>query len=296
MGDAAPRGAAAFAAAQPELRLTHAQCRFFAQIARDRAQLNLDPIKVDFLRLRLSRRLRALGLEDFDAYEALLRDDPEGPEPACLVEALTTHTTSFFRERRQYDWLAAAGVGLLCENGAGLSRPLLIWSAACSTGAELWSAAMVVADRAARPGGPRQFRLLGTDISRPILKKAAGATYAEDEIAGVPHDLRVRCLLRSKAGHGPDAGRLYRVAPELRSHAAFALGNLTEPASLPSVLADVIFLRNVLIYFEASVQATVIDAMIERLRPGGYLLTGHAEAVPSHPRLAAVGPSIYRRE
>jgi len=282
--------------APPELRLTQAQCRFFTQLARERAQLNLDPTKVDFLRLRLSRRLRALGLEDFDAYEALLRDDPEGPEPACLVEALTTHTTGFFREKRQYDWLAGDGLDRLCDGGAGVSRPLLVWSAACSTGAELWSAAMVLADRAARPGGPRQFRLLGTDISRPILKKAAGATYAEDEIAGVSPEHRVRHLLRSKADHGPGAGRLYRVAPELRSRAQFAPGNLTEPASLPAVTADLIFLRNVLIYFEPAVQAAVIDGVIARLRPGGFLLTGHAEAVPSHPDLAAVGPSIYRRE
>jgi chemotaxis protein methyltransferase CheR len=279
-----------------EAQLTPAQCRFFADLAREGAQLNVDPAKVDFLRLRLSRRLRALGLDDFDAYESLLRADPEGPERACLVEALTTHTTSFFREKHQYDWLAERGLDLLGEDGAGFDRPLTVWSAACSTGAELWSAAMVVADRASRPGGLRRFRLFGTDISRPILKKAAGATYAEDEIAGVSRDHQVRYLMRSKASHGKEGRRLYRVAPELRANASFAVVNLTDSAGLPPIAADVAFLRNVLIYFDPAVQVRVVDAVAARIRPGGFLLTGHAEAIPQRPNLLVVGPSIYRRE
>lgn len=265
-------------------------------LARESAQLNVDPGKVDFLRLRLSRRLRALDLADFDAYEAMLRADPAGPERACLVEALTTHTTSFFREKHQYDWLAGDGLDLLGRDGRGFDQPLTVWSAACSTGAELWSAAMVLADRASRPGGLRRFRLFGTDISRPILRKAASATYTEEEIAGVPGGLVARFLMRSKAGHGPDGKRFYRIAPELRTQASFAVANLTDPAGLPPIAADVVFLRNVLIYFEPAVQVQVVDAVAARIRPGGFLLTGHAEAIPPRPKLVPVGPSIYRRE
>jgi chemotaxis protein methyltransferase CheR len=286
---AAPVGLAA------EPAITPSQCRFFAGIARATARLNLDPARADFLRLRLSRRLRALGLADFDAYEALLRGDPDGPEAICLTEALTTHTTSFFRESAQFDWLSERGLEDLTATGAGLERPLIVWSAACSTGAELWSAGMVLADAAARPGGPRRFKLFGTDVSRPILRKAAGATYGEEEIAGLCAERRVRHLLRSRAV-GPDGRRRYRIAPELRARASFAVANLADAAALPPIAADVVFLRNVLIYFDAPTQASIVEAVARRVRPGGCLLTGHAEALPARPGLRAIGPSIYRKE
>jgi chemotaxis protein methyltransferase CheR len=278
-----------------ERAITPAQCRFFVGLARATARLNLDPAKTDFLQLRLSRRLRALGLSDFDAYEALLRDEPDGAEALCLVEALTTHTTSFFRESAQFDWLAGRGLDALTQAGAGFERPLILWSAACSTGAELWSAGMVLADAAARPGGLRRFKLFGTDVSRPILRKAASATYDEDEIAGVSADRRVRHLLRSRAP-ARDGRRFYRIAPELRERASFAVANLADEASLPPLAADVVFLRNVLIYFDAPTQAAIVQSVSRRIRQGGCLLTGHAEALTAQPGLRAIGPSIYRKE
>ncbi|MCU0906708.1 MAG: chemotaxis protein CheR [Rhodobacteraceae bacterium] len=276
--------------------MTPAQCRFFAKLAHTVCRLAIDPAKADFLSLRLSRRVRALGLDGFEPYARLLRDDPQGDEIRLFVEALTTHTTSFFRERHQYDWLDRAGLAMLAESGAGVARPLTVWSAACSSGMELWSTAMLLAEAASKPGGLRRFDLLGTDISRPILRKAAAATYAQDEIAGLPDLYRQRYLMRSRVPVGTRGGHVWRVVPELRQHARFAACNLTDPSSLPAVAADVVFLRNVLIYFKADVQAEVIDAVVGRLNPGGVLLTGHAEPVAAHPRLCAIGPSTYRKE
>lgn len=276
------------------LPISAAQCRFFSKLAHSVCRLNIDPTKSDFLQLRLSRRIRALALEGFDAYIALLLSDPSGPEVQHFVEAMTTHTTAFFRERHQYNWLVAEGLGLLGATGAGFDRPLTVWSAACSTGVELWSTAMLLAEAAGRPGGLRRYELHGTDISRAILRKAAAATYTEEETAGLPEDLRKRYMMRSKAADV--RGHLYRIVPELRGTARFASCNLTNPASLPDLFADLVFLRNVLIYFEAAVQADVINAVADRIRPGGVLLTGHAEAVPVHPRLKSIGPSIYRKE
>lgn len=276
--------------------MSAAQCRFFSKLAQAVCRLNIDPAKTDFLRLRLSRRIRALGLEGFDAYVDLLRSDPEGPEIRKFIEALTTHTTAFFRERHQYDWLDREGLAILGETGAGFDRPLTVWSAACSSGVELWSAAMLLAEAANRPGGLRRFELVGTDISHAILRKATAATYTEEETAGLPDGFRARYLMRSKVTFDDLRGRLYRVVPELRAKARFSACNLTDAATLPGLSADVIFLRNVLIYFEAAVQAQVIDAVVERLRSGGVLFTGHAEAVPAHSRLRSIGPSIYRKE
>ncbi|MCR9151240.1 MAG: hypothetical protein NXH83_13785 [Rhodobacteraceae bacterium] len=276
--------------------MSAAQCRFFAKLAQAVCRLNIDPAKTDFLRLRLSRRIRALGLEEFDSYVDLLRSDPEGPEIRKFIEALTTHTTAFFRERHQYDWLDREGLAILGETGAGFDRPLTVWSAACSSGVELWSAAMLLAEAASRPGGLRRFELVGTDISHAILRKATAATYTEEETAGLADGFRVRYLMRSRAVFEDSRGHLYRIVPELRAKARFSACNLTDATSLPGLSADVVFLRNVLIYFEAAVQAQVIESVAERLRPGGILFTGHAEAVPVHPRLRSIGPSIYRKE
>lgn len=287
---------ASLQAHQPLPAMSVGQCRFFSKLAHTVCRLAIDPAKADFLSLRLSRRVRALGLDDFEAYASLLRADPKGDEIRMFVEALTTHTTSFFRERHQYDWLQGAGIEMLTATGAGVARPLTVWSAACSSGMELWSTAMILAEAASLPGGLRRFDLLGTDISRPILRKAAAATYAEDEIATLPDLYRQRYLMRSKAAVGTRGGHVYRVVPELRQTARFAACNLTEPSTLPAVAADIVFLRNVLIYFKADVQTQVIDAVVSRLNPGGVLLTGHAEPVAAHPRLHTIGPSIYRKE
>lgn len=276
--------------------MSPSQCRFFSRLAHTVCRLAIDPAKADFLSLRLSRRVRALGLDGFDAYADVLRADPRGAEIRKFVEALTTHTTSFFRERHQYDWLERSGLKLLTETGAGFERPLVVWSAACSSGMELWSTAMMLADAAGRPGGLRRFELLGTDISRPILRKAAAATYTQDEVSGLPERYLHRYLMRSRAPFQADGGHLYRIVPELRGSARFEGCNLADPSTLPGVTADLVFLRNVLIYFEAAVQAEVIDAVVGRLHPGGVLLTGHAEAVPVNPRLRSIGPSIYRKE
>lgn len=276
--------------------MSAAQCRFFSKLAHSVCRLKIDPAKADFLRLRLSRRVRALGLDGFDSYIDLLRSDPAGPETRKFIEALTTHTTAFFRERHQYDWLKAEGFALLGATGAGLDHPLVVWSAACSTGAELWSTAMLLADASSRPGGLRRYELLGTDISHAILRKASAATYTEEETSGLPEGYRARYLMRSKAKFEDIRGHLYRIVPELRSAGRFMACNLTDPATLPEISADIVFLRNVLIYFEAVVQAQIVNAVADRLRPGGVLLTGHAEAVPVHPRLRSIGPSIYRKE
>jgi chemotaxis protein methyltransferase CheR len=278
-----------------EFKLSRANCQFFAKLAAQVSSIRIDPAKEDFLQHRLSRRVRALGLEGFDAYVAMLCAEPTGPEINRFVEALTTHTTAFFRERHQYDWLAKDGIDMLAVIGAGTQRPAVIWSAACSTGAELWSAAMVFSEKAALPRGPRQFELVGTDISSRILKKAQNATYTEDEAIGISPVLLSKYFLRSKMQHAGMQGRLYRIVPELRSRARFLKANLLERDKLPQITADVVFLRNVLIYFEPEMQARAVDSVVERIASGGFLLTGHAEALAPHEALTCIGPSIYRK-
>lgn len=256
------------------------------------AGLHLDPAKTDFIAFRVGRRLRELGLTDFHAYLARLEADASGAELRHLVEALTTHTTSFFREAHQYAWLDETGLDLLAETARG---PLRAWSAAASIGAELWSTAILLAERAARGQGPTRWELLGTDVSARVLARAERAVYTEEEIAGLSPARRARYLMRARRFTDAGGRPLWRVVPELRAQARFARANLQELGELPDFAADLVFLRNVLIYFAPAAQARVVEGVARRLRPGGILFTGHAEAIGPHPALAPLRPSIYRK-
>ena len=275
--------------------ITPSQARELCRIAQEDAGLNLDPEKMDFLVFRLNRRLRALGIRNATDYFTFLEQDGSRNERRHLVEALTTHTTDFFRERHHYDWIENEGLDRLKSDGAGFDRPLVIWSAACSTGAELWSAGIVAEEAGKKPSGLRRFLLVGTDISTAILKKAKGATYFDEEMGGLGDAERSRYFMRSRAPVDGSGRHAYRVIPELRSRARFGKGNLTDLSELEWFDADIAFLRNVLIYFNSELQTKVLDGVISRIRRGGFLITGHAESVSARPDLRPLGHSIYER-
>ena len=258
-----------------------------AALARDLVGITLTDRKAEFLMARLGRRLAANGLSDYVAYRRLVRDSRA--EQVAFAEALTTHTTSFFRERAQYDWLQSTGFPEL--HAANPRRDLVVWSAASSTGQEGYTALMSA--QLARDAGLWNLgvRLIGSDVSRPVVRLAAQAVYTTEQIAGIPADLRRRFLLSSRKRDGR-----HRIVPDLRERASWRLGNLSTGEGLDGIAADVAFLRNVLIYFDEEVRARVVDNVYRRLRPGGYLLTGHTEA--AHARrdgLEVVRPSIYRK-
>ncbi|MEM9781127.1 MAG: protein-glutamate O-methyltransferase CheR [Pseudomonadota bacterium] len=257
---------------------------------RRRAGIELDENCGAFLRARLGARLTGLNEADFTAYVARLGRDP-GEQRWC-VEALTTHTTSFFRERSQFDWLNDKGVPALLEQRASNREPLTLWSAACSTGQEGYTALMTVVDALRRQGRDSvATRLVGTDISRRVLSEAQRGIYQGAEASSVPEDLAERYLMRSRSGDGR-----VRIVPELRKRAAWTIGNLAEDDKLPSIAADIVFVRNVLIYFSAETRARVLANVIKRLRPNGYLLVGHAEAGGArHPDLIMLCPSIFMK-
>jgi len=255
--------------------------------------IKVDPAKTDFVRLRVASRLQALGLPDFEAYNLHLTSDPTGPEVRKLVEALATHTTSFFRETRHYDWLNTTGFDLLTEGRR--TDPLVIWSAAASLGAELYSAGILLQERKDTGQSLPQWKLIGTDISDRILKRARSATYTQDEISGLSPDRMRRFVLRSREAHKRYKAPLYRLVPELRAKAVFRQANLQTLQGLDSFTADVAFLRNVLIYFTPEVQKTVVRNVISRLRPGGFLFTGHAEPLSDTTGMQQVQSTIYRK-
>ncbi|PZX11361.1 chemotaxis protein methyltransferase CheR [Palleronia aestuarii] len=256
-------------------------------MARSVVGITIDERKADFLAGRLGRRLVSTGLTNYADYCRLLQTS--AAERTAFGEALTTHTTSFFRERSQYDWLLEKGLADMTEGRD--TREMVVWSAACSTGQEGYTALMVLhqaRDRGLRGLAPR---LIGTDISRPVVQRAKTAVYSKQEIEGIPIELRRRFLLSSKSTDG-----VYRIVPELRDQAIWRQANLASGEGLDGISADIVFLRNVLIYFDEEIRGRVIENVYRRLRPGGVLMTGHTEA--SHARrdgLELVQPSIYRK-
>lgn len=273
-------------------RISDSEIAALAKIAHREAGIVISAQKTEFMMARLNRRLSELGIQNFGLYFELLESHEGAEERRRFVEALTTHTTSFFREGAQYDWLLQTGLPELIAQGAGRDRDLVIWSAACSTGPELYSAMMTATMAGeASPGGIR-VRGLGTDISRPVLVQAARAIYPVEEIAGIPPALRPKFLLSSKNGGGE-----VRIVPEMRRRTEWKLNNLSQRGGQPDVMADVAFLRNVLIYFDQGTRTIVLGNVLDRLRPGGFLLTGHSETSEARlSGLTVIRPSIYRKE
>lgn len=258
-----------------------------ALIAERETGIIIDHNRPDFISSRLNRRIAALGLEDYRQYCDLL-ETPESSELRQFAEALTTHTTSFFREKPQYDWLVAEGLEALLATGAGIERDIVVWSAACSTGQELYTTAMVLAEHPR----PLRFKGIGTDLSQKIIRQAERAVYTLDDIEGIPVDLRRRYILASKRD-----GDIFRIVPDIRRRCEWRAANLLRSNTFSAIDADIAFLRNVLIYFDKATQSEVLENVISKLRAGGILFTGHAETAEArrHTRLQAVRPSIYRK-
>ena len=262
-----------------------------ARVAERESGIVVDPSRPDFLVSRLGARLHALNFKGFQEYCDLL-EAPSSEELRPFVEALTTHTTSFFRESPQYKWLSDIGLASLICSGAGIQRDLVVWSAACSTGQELFTAMMVLDDYRLSTEKALRFRGVGTDLSARIVRQAERAVYSAEDIDTIPLELRRRYLLSSRSNE-----TVVRIVPELRRRCAWRTANLLRSHSFNQIDADIVFIRNVLIYFDRETQAEVLSNVLARLRPGGVLLTGHAETSEARRLgLETLRPSIYRKD
>lgn len=252
--------------------------------------VHLTDLKKTMLETRLRRRLQACELGDFESYVRLLAS-PEGRkrELQHFVDTVVTNETSFFRERAHFDHLSAAELQRLLDNGDG--RTLRGWSAACSTGQEPYTLAMVL-DSASEGARRWNWSVLATDISVKALTAAREAVYRAEDVAPVPPPLRARYALREE---GLPEGQV-RMATELRSRVSLGQINLMHAEYKPKALMDVVFLRNVLIYFEPHVQEQVVARLCRHLRPGGLLFLGHSDTVRSaRLPLRLIRANIYQK-
>ncbi|HEY9898707.1 MAG TPA: protein-glutamate O-methyltransferase CheR [Pantanalinema sp.] len=246
------------------------------------AGIKLAPGKKPMVSGRLSKRVAALGLPTYGAYYERIAHGRDPAELQRALDLLTTNETYFFREPKHFEFLRDQA---LAKRGAG---PMRVWSAASSSGEEAYSVAMVLAATL----GDSPWEVVGTDISARVLEQAVSGRYPMARTQGIPAEyLKRYCLkgVRSQEGH-------LLVDRSLRERVAFKLANLVEPQAQLG-LFDVIFLRNVMIYFDQAIKQQVVANLLPRLKPGGYLFVGHSESLNGvSDALASVRPAIYRKE
>ncbi len=234
---------------------------------------------------RLRTRVRQLGLGSFEAYLELVTSGRQPDERQMVVDLLTTNETYFFREPRHFDLLAGEIL-----SGRPRGRAFRVWSAASSSGEEAYSMAMVLADKIGL-GVQQAWEVVGSDISKRVLERARGGHYPMQRIEGIPRAyLQEYCL----KGTGPQEGTMLIDAP-IRGRVSFRQVNLNETLPPDLGLFDVIFLRNMLIYFQNDTKTEIVRRVLGALQPNGWLVVGHSESLKGfHPRLMQHSPSVYR--
>lgn len=252
--------------------------------------INLNAEKRIMLEGRLKRRMTSLKLDSYSEYcKYLFAGDRDPNEITQLIDAVSTNKTDFFREKEHFEVLLAKVLPALAARN-GTVREMVLWSAGCSSGEEPYTLAIVLTEYA-RLHPAFRFRILATDISTSVLEKAQRAVFTAEVVNPVPPELRRRFFLRSK----DRKSNLLRVVPELRQKIEFRHLNLMEDFALPEP-ADVIFCRNVIIYFDRPTQERLFRKFARQLVNGGYVFVGHSESlhhmdVP----LVPVAPAVYRK-
>jgi len=268
----------------------HQFARFQALVHRE-AGIWLSPVKKALLVGRLARRLRELGLGSYRRYYDLVREDPA--ELVHMLDCLTTNETHFFREPRHFAFLAEEVYPRWHAEALAGARPRSIraWSAACSTGEEPYSLAMSLL-RTFPPGSGWDIEILGTDLSTRALDRARAAVWPIAKAREIPAaDLRAFML----RGVGSQSGRM-RAGPEIRGLVRFARLNLND-ASWPGLgTFDLVFCRNVLIYFAPATKEKVVGSLLRHVGPAGLLFLGHAESLSGMGHaVRSVLPTVYAR-
>lgn len=279
------------ATAEPQSREDHISTRNFERLGRfiyDYSGIKMPDAKRTMLEGRLRRRLRATGHGSFDQYcTFLFEGGGMETEVVHLIDVVTTNKTDFFREPRHFEFLRDVALPSLVEE----YRTIKVWSAACSIGAEPYSIAMVLEDHAAAHAG-FSYSILATDLSTDVLERAHRGIFPADMVVPVPKPMRQRYVMASRDDSCDDV----RIHPSLRQKIAFGRMNLMDDIYPITVQMQLVFCRNVLIYFDKPTQLRVLSRLCERIAPGGYLFIGHSESVTGFDLpLVQVSNTVFQR-
>ncbi len=272
------------------IQISEAQFQKLSRLVYSLCGIKLGPEKKDLLKARLVKRFRAVGCQDVGEYMRLLEKDADGSELVCFLDCITTNKTDFFREPQHFSFLAEQvlpRLDKLCRRG----EPLRIWSAACSTGEEPYTIAMVLLENR-HTWADRGAKILASDISTRVLAHAQQAVYSMDRVEGIPRRVLTRYFQR---GQRRWTGYV-RLKKEVRELVSFRRINLMDSFRFSNPF-HVIFCRNVMIYFDKETRERLVGKFCEVLCPRGYLLVGHSESLTGiDHKLKFVRPAVYRKE
>lgn len=270
--------------------ITEQEYQLFRDFIYQQCGINLGEQKKQLVRSRLGKRVREGGFSSYREYYEFVKNDTSGDEITRLIDAVSTNTTHLFRESKHFDFLVATLKRWTTE--APRKNVIRIWSAGCSSGEEPYTIAITVDDAL---GGRKdvQVKILATDISTRVLACAEQGRFDEQRMAEVPAEFRKRYFTKDRR----DGSGTYVVDPKLRQLIRFARFNLMSETFSFKNPFDVIFCRNVMIYFDKPTQEKLVNKYAKHLSPGGYLLIGHSESLNSinHP-LTYVKPTIYQKK
>ena len=242
----------------------------------EQSGIKISPVKKNMVEARLRKRLKVLNIDSYTEYcDFLFSNAGYGEEVIHMVDVITTNKTDFFREPKQFSFLTETALPELVKNDRiGIKRPLRIWSAGCSSGEEPYTLSIVI-NEFAQLTQNYSFSLIASDISTRILEKAKLAIYDEERIEPVPQELLKKYFLRSKN----KLKKLVRLIPEIRNSVNFQWLNLMAEDFGFKEKFDIIFCRNVIIYFDKQTQDRLLEKLIAQLNSGGYLFLGHSESI-----------------
>ena len=264
--------------------LSDQQYDFFREFIATKTGIALGEGKHSLIENRLNSRLRLLGIDSYSDYIRILKI-PNSPEIAAFIDVLTTHTTHFFRENKHFQILKK----VVCDDLSRKRQRITVWCAACSTGEEVFTIAIVLEDmRLTIPDF--DYRILATDISEQSIEQAGEGVYDKNAVADLDPGLLRKYFQRNSTGEK------FRVKNVIRNKVKFRIHNLAEIHERPPMAFDVIFLRNVLIYFPENVIKIVARKMHAGLNVGGYLFIGHSETIGSSESLFEnTDVSVYKK-
>lgn len=250
--------------------------------------IKMPPEKRIMLQSRLLKRLRHLRFSNFDEYVEFIFDNPDGQsELYQMIGLVSTHKTNFFRENQHFEFLKNEALPTLVSN----KNHLRLWSAGCSTGEEVYTLGMLLTEFQ-KTSTLANFEILGTDIAKNVLEQASKAIYHKDTIEMLTLERKRQFFLKHKDSSKP----FVRVIPNLRSKAKFKWLNLMHDNYQLNQKFDIVFCRNVLIYFERSIQEKVVRKLTQQLVPNGLLFLGHSESIINFKLpLRQIMPTVYSK-
>ncbi|MBO7164192.1 MAG: protein-glutamate O-methyltransferase [Spirochaetaceae bacterium] len=273
--------------------LSETEFRKIASYIEKNVGIKMPPEKRLMMQSRLTSRLKALQLDSFKQYidYVFSGKDTDNHEIIMMIDAMTTNLTEFFREPQHFDFMRNVALPEYAAQGRGKIK---IWSAGCSTGQEPYTLSMVMSEfiRQNPTSSIRDYSVLATDISTKVLDKAASAIYPMDAVKGIPKQTMHQYFLKGKDPKNPSV----RLKQEIRDRVNFMRLNFMDDDYGFRDTLQIIFCRNVLIYFDKTNQERVINQFLRYLEPGGYLFLGHSETIFGMTLpFRTVAPTVFQR-